>query len=205
MNVVGSLIALTMGLLVFRNRALWGLIIVLTLAVMAVSVVQDRYFLPLLPMMIYGWWQTIRWVNLRLPGRWGNAAFALLFMVGSFINGAKIGEMFIEQRHRNPLTAYKGGKFASIHKVADMLDRHVPADAFIVAPKKTERILTFLARRKVLERGQVNWVDPDKVKVFVLLQSDFDPTVPLQERLGPAIEHVQGPYDRQAWVLYPVK
>ena len=206
MNVVGSVAALIAGLAMFRQRALWGIIVVFTVGMMTVSVVQDRYFLPLLPIMIYGWWLGIRWINLNLPRRWGNLAFAFLFGFGSCPNGAKIGAMFIEQRHRNPITVFRKGKFASIEKVAAMVDKHVPAKGAIVfSPTKTERILTYYTRRVVREPGAVKWVSPDKQPVFVLLQADMDPAVPLKERLGPELDRVQGPYDKQPWVLYQVR
>jgi hypothetical protein len=205
LNVLGSLAALAAALAAFRYRALWGLIVVLTLIMMIVSVVQDRYFLPLLPMMLYGWWRGIRWINLNLSRRWGNVLFALLFMVGSFPNAAKIGDLFLEQRHRNPMTAFRNGKFHSLPQVAQMLQQHVPSGAFVLAPAKTERILTFVSRRTVLERRQVHWVNPDRDVVFVLTQPEFDTNVPLKERLGDELARVQGKYDKTPWVLYKVK
>jgi hypothetical protein len=205
LNVLGSLAALAAAFAAFRYRVLWGLIVVLTLIMMAVSVVQDRYFLPLLPMMVYGWWRGIRWINLHLPRRWGNVLFTLLFMIGAFPNAAKIGDLFIEQRHRNPMTAFRDGKFHSLPQVVEMLRQHVPSGAYVLAPAKTERILTFLARRTVLERRQVDWVDPDEDRVFVLVQREFDTHVPLKERLDDEIARVKGKHDKMPWVLYQVK
>lgn len=203
--VLGSVAALAAALAMFRQRALWGLVVVFTLAMMAVSIVQARYFLPLLPMMVYGWWQGLRWINHRLPRRWGNLAFATLFVVGSFPNGAKVGDMFLEQRHRNPLTEFSHGRFASIDKVAEMLQQHVRPGEYIYAPRKTDKILTFKARRDVLEPSQVHRVSPDKAAVYVLLNKEFDTRVPFADRLGEPIGQVKEKYDKAPWVLYRVK
>jgi hypothetical protein len=184
---------------------LWGLIVVFTLAMMAVSIVQDRYFLPILPMMVYGWWQGLRWINHRLPRRWGNLAFAALFVFGSFPNGAKIGDIFIEQRHRDPLTAFRRGRFASVEQVTAMLQKHVQPGQYVYAPRKTDRIFTFKTGRNVLEHGQTHRANPDKVVVFVLLNAEFDGRVPFANRLGDEIDRVQGKYDKKPWVLYRVK
>jgi hypothetical protein len=205
LNIIASVAALWAGLAMFRHRALWGLVSVFTLAMMAVSIVQARYFLPLLPMMVYGWWLGLRWINHRLPRRWGNLAFASLFVIGSFPNGAKVGDMFIEQRHRNPLTAFSHGRFASVDKVTAMLQQHVRPGEYVYAPRKTDKMFTFLARRNVLEPAQVHRVSPDTATVYVLTNKEFDKRVPFANRLGEELGRVQGKHDKEPWVLYRVK
>lgn len=204
LSILGSIAALWAALAMFHRRALWGLVAVFTLAMMAVSIVEDRYFLPILPMMVYGWWLGLRWVNRRLPGRWGNLAFAALFVAGSFPNGAKVGDIFIEQRHRNPLTQFRHGRFASLDEVTAMIQQHVQPGQYLYAPRKTDRILTYLTRRNVLEPSQVHRVSPDSAVVYVLVNQEFDTRIPFAERLGEKLGQVQGKYDKQPWVLYRV-
>ncbi len=204
---VGSVVAIAAGLLVFRERALWGFLFLLTIGMMLIVLARDRYFLPVLPMMIYGWWLLIRRVNLRLPGRWGNVIFAILFALGAVPNFAKVGELVIEQRHPNVLTAIRAGRYESIHRVADMIEANVPPGDGVIAPKKFGRILSFLTRRKVVEAAELGYEYRLNGDWFYLDPANLgaDPSEPrVVFPVSPAVGAVKGPFDKEAWSLHPL-
>ena len=209
LQMIGSVVAIFAGLLVFRERALWGLWFLSTVLMMVIILARDRYFLPVLPLMIYGWWVLIRQINLRVPGRAGNLIFSLLFMLGAVPNAAKCGSLVIEQRHANPLTVIRDGRYESVYRVADMIKQNVPEGGWVIGPKKFGRVLTALTGRNVTEPGDVKGNERAFAEWYLLEPAQFDNDSPLLRQnlytYGPPIAHLQGRYDRQPWVLRFVK
>ena len=207
LQAVVSVVALIAGLIAFRERALWGIWFALTVGMMLLVLARDRYFLPVLPMMIVGWWTMIHAVNRRLPRRTANGLFAFLFALGVMANCARIGQLFIEQRHPNPLTAIRDGRYESIKRVAKMIDANTPTNAWIIAPPKFGRILTFLADRNVVEAADVQGQPWPAGEWYILeprdIETGISPTIAVTY-LGDAIDHVQGPFDKQPWVLHRI-
>ncbi len=204
LQAIGSVVAIFAGLLVFRERSLWGLWFLVTVLMMVFTLARDRYFLPVLPVMIYGWWLLIRQINLRVPGRLGNVLFALLFVLGAFPNSAKVGGFVIEQRHKNPLTAIRNGRFESVYRVADMIRKNVPEGTWVIAPKKFSRILTALSGRNVGEPGDVKGHEPDFTHFYLLEPAEFEPDsplLPLIQSAGPEVAGIKGDYDEKRWAL----
>ena len=71
-NWVLSTLTLGLGFGLFAYRALWGYWFCLLLATVAISQeVLDRYFLPVLPLLVYAWWNMLVQLNHRLPRAWG--------------------------------------------------------------------------------------------------------------------------------------
>jgi len=208
LQTIGSMAALLVGFLAFRERALWGLWFLLTVLMMIMVLARDRYFLPLLPVMIYGWWIMIRQVNLRLPLRSGNVIFVLLFAVGAVGNSAKIAGLMFEQRHRNVLTVWRDGRYESMYRVAHMIDAHVPPDAWVIGPKKFSRILSFLSHRNVTEPRDIKGQERTHEKMYLLDPAELDPDSPYLLpgifTIGPPIKSLKGPYDAAPWTLHAI-
>jgi hypothetical protein len=181
-NTLSSVTVVALGIGLLVHRRLWGLWVLATLAMMIVVLPHERYFLQILPLMVFAWWQGVRWVNRSLGPVSGNLAFAFLLALGMVPNMLQVGEMILEQQHRPFLSHYKGGKYEPIAAVARQLrSDDVPHDSIIYAPAKTARILSFLGNRTVVEENDAFDVKPAGHRLFVI----EDPTDPAEhEWLG---------------------
>jgi hypothetical protein len=57
--------------LLFRRRLLWGIWVAVTLLMMLLTVVHVRYFLQVLPVLLYACWLAVVWVHRRAGGTAG--------------------------------------------------------------------------------------------------------------------------------------
>jgi hypothetical protein len=206
-----ALIAVSIWL--FRQRVLWGLWVVLTYAMMLVIIKPlDRYFLAVLPLLVYGWWNFLVWVNGRFSPRMGNALFLGLFLLGGATNLGRVGSLVVEQRRRPFLEYYHEGEYASMSKVTAMLDRRTqPGDWILVAPR-LGRILTVLSGRYAVDLPYhlPEGFTPEQGPVYVLEPLNTDSPFPAWMaqngyREGPTLSRpIQGPHDPEPITLHRV-
>ena len=191
LNTLAGITVLGLGVSLFWHRPLWGLWVAMTVAMVLVAVEpMDRYFLQVLPLLVFAWWSAIKWINHRIPGRWGNWIFAGLFCLGGAVNLMRGGEFIVEQRWIPFLNHYKEGRFVGIHRVAGLLRDRVPADGRVLAPPKQARILSFLSHRHVIEPTPENRsIDPARQPVYVLEPIDE----PVRQWLAQAPAHLGPP------------
>jgi hypothetical protein len=206
------LFALSIWLL--RRRVVWGLWVILSYSMMLVVIRPlDRYFLSVLPLLVYAWWQFLVWLNNRYSPRVGNALFLSLFLLGGGANLGRIGAFVVEQ-HRTPfLSYYHEGEYDSIYKVCNLLkNRTQPNDWIVVAPR-LGRILTVLSGRYAVDLPEhlPPGFTPAQGPLYVLDPLNIDPPdSPIPDWIaahgygeGPTLGHpIQGPYDRQPWTLH---
>lgn len=176
-NVALSAAVLIAGMLLMRTRPLWGMWVLATLAmVLVVPKPLDRYFLPTAPILVYAWWNCVRWVEGRFSGLASKWAFLLLFGLGGICNLISTLD-FVVQNRRSPFLAYyKEGRYASVYDVARMIEKHTPLSGsvddsrttWVAVPDKFARILTFLSRRYCIEPDRYSALDPRRQNVFVL-------------------------------------
>jgi hypothetical protein len=156
LNVLVTLMVLGLGIGLIRQRALWGMWVVATLAMMILVLPHERYCLQMLPLLVFGWWQGLRWINHRLPIHAGNLVFGGLLVLGFVPNVLQVGGIVIEQRRTPFLTYYHDGKYADVFAVAGRIrSSSVPADAVILAPDKSARIISYLSKHTVVERNDL--------------------------------------------------
>lgn len=199
-----------------RNRPLWFLWVAMTFVIMLVAIEPlDRYFLEVLPLLVFAWWQGIRWLNLRLAGlkaarlrvsqEWANRIFIGLFILGGTTNLMRTGEFIVEQRRRPFLSLYKDGRYASQKQVARLLREHVGEGEWVLASPRFARILTFFSRRNVVGPLAQVPLDPGAGNVYVLEPLDDDARRKLdqlQAGIGPPVgPAVQGKFDPEPWQL----
>ena len=206
-NAIIGVIVLGLGISLFWHRPLWGLWFAMTIAMMLIAVKPlDRYFLQVLPLLVFAWWSAIRWVNRSVDRGWGNRIFLALFVLGGTTNLLRDGEFIIEQRRPQFLSYYKEGRFASIDRLAKLLKNRAEAEAFVVAPPKQARIITFLSRRRAVEMTPDKRVDPRRQTVYVL--EPLDDSVRqwlanVRVHLGPQIgDDISNKYDSIPWRLH---
>jgi len=222
MNSLASLVVIYLAFWLVRERKLWGVWAIATVLMLCLFKPLDRYFLPVIPLLVFAWWQVLCRLNHRLSYRWGNNLFLTLLIIGGATNILRLGQMITFEQRRTPfIEHYRDGCYASMTNVAKLLETQTgPRDWILVEPK-CARILTYLSGRYALEKGDNVLLGP-KQPAFAL-EGYFDETrspsgemahgSTLQAELSkrklklgnPVGEPIRGPDDYQPWVLYRVE
>jgi hypothetical protein len=151
--IVAVVVTLAAVALIFR-RLFWGLWVVLTFATVILFVSNDRYLLPILPMLVLGWWMLVRAINTRLPNRFGNSIALILLLLSVGPNMVQIGGTIIHQRSRPFLAAYQGGRYEAFANIAPEITRTTSPTDVVICPPKTARMMAFLADRLCFEQNE---------------------------------------------------
>ena len=201
-----SLLAIAASLFLFRRRLLWGAWVAVTLLMMLLTVVHVRYFLQVLPVLLYGWWLAVLWVNRRAAAagteralRWAGAASVVAVAALAGLNVLRVASVVVEQRRTPFLAHYRDGKYAAAPDVADVLRAHTPPGAWVLVPQKFGRIMTYLSDRYGAEPGPLVSLDPEVQPVYVLEPMDAAGRAWLEQKaiaagpaLGGAVRDVKG-------------
>ncbi len=170
--VLGIVMALASAALIAR-RLLWGLWVILTFATVVLFVSNDRYLLPILPMMVLGWWHLVRNINLRLPNKLGNFIAFVLLLMGTGPNVAQVVGTIIHQRMRPFLAYYQNGKYEPFVHLAPEVARHTGPEAVVLCPPKTARMMAFLADRMCFEENEPFPATADLYVISDSLDADY--------------------------------
>ncbi|MDB5304689.1 MAG: hypothetical protein JWM97_2238 [Phycisphaerales bacterium] len=225
LNIPAGLLVVGLSFWLLKQRALWGLWALLTIGMLLIQKPVDRYFLPVVPLLVFAWWRCLLWLNLRMrSGKWANIVFIGLFLGGIGTNISRLGEMVVEQRRVPFLAHYREGRYESAYRVAEMLRTHTRQDDWVLVEPKVGRIMTFLSHRNALEP-----TDPSqsalaraalaKHRLFALEGSSLDESrsrsLPTQAgalrewmtrqsaSVGAQVaDEVKGPLDKEPWKLY---
>jgi hypothetical protein len=175
MGIAPSLLTIGAGVWLGRRRLLWGMWVAMTVAMMLATLVEVRYFLQALPLLLYGWWLMLsgadRKVRERVPrGKWWLAALPMAAFVGLVaVNAGRSVYLVVEQRSTPFLEHYRRGKYALVPALAELLRTQTPEAAWVLVPERQlGRILTYSSGRYAVEPGPVTQLDPDTQTVFVL-------------------------------------
>jgi hypothetical protein len=158
-NELLSLLVIGLGFSLFRYRVLWGFWFSLLLATILISQeTLDRYFLPVLPLLVYAWWKLLvhlygvcrEWsVNLSLPRPLPGMIFLALLSFGAFMNVTKVGGIIAQQRELPFLASYDKGTFEVINKFAKQVRNHTGPAAIILCKAPYGRVTAYLTDRFV--------------------------------------------------------
>jgi hypothetical protein len=166
MNAPFGIIVAAAATAVITKRLLWGLWVILTLVPLVLFVSNDRYLLPILPFMVLGWWNLVRAVDARIPGRLGNALVLFLLTLGMAPNIIQVVGTIYHQRMHPFLAEYKDGKYEVFAHIAPDVARETgPAD-LVLCPPKSARMIAFLADRICFEENEAY---PAAGHVFVIV------------------------------------
>ena len=168
--VAGLLMAATRPL-----RPLWLALPLLFLVQWTAYEVHDRYALPLLPLLLLGWWTLA--VRLDAAGRRSgrrrpgsllklSVPAALVALIG--MNVAALVEVFAEQRASEPLAVYADGKLAPVADAATWIREYTPADAVLLADNSTATKLAFWSDRRVLSGRELEKLEDPPAALRVL-------------------------------------
>jgi hypothetical protein len=176
-NALLSIVVLLLGFGLFRYRSLWGFWFCLLLGTILVSQeTLDRYFLPVLPLLVFAWWNMIVRINRMLPARWGNPVFLLLLGFGTLMNFTKVCGIIAQQHSRPFLSSYDTGRYDNIPEFSQRLSAAIEPDAIVLMGKPYGRVCAFLSRRNVESAAEVAPVTAGRHPVYVAY---FDPGDPL--------------------------
>jgi len=222
LNTIASLVVIALSIWLLKHRVLWGIWAVMTVLMLCLFKPLDRYFLPVIPLLVFAWWQLMVRLNHRLPVRWGNWLFLLLLGIGGGTNLARLGEMLVREQRRTPfLEHYREGCYASLPKITDLLDAHMRQRDWVMVEPKCARILTYASGHYAVEQGDPVSLARATHPTFAL-EGFFDESRPapgeplnpspliseLRQRglkLGPVVgDPIQGPHDRRPWILHRV-
>jgi hypothetical protein len=184
-SALPSLFCIGAALLVFRRRLLWGVWVSVTLLMMAVTVVHVRYFLQVMPLLLYGCWLALVAIDQYIADRdtvprsapgFGranlNLVFAALLALLLCFNLLRVASLIGEQRRVPFLANYRDGKYANVPQLADLLASRTPEKTWVLAPQKYGRVLTYLSGRYVTEPGPATQLNPVEQRVYVLEPMD---------------------------------
>jgi len=158
-NELLSLLVIGLGFSLFRYRLLWGFWFTLLLATILISQeTLDRYFLPVLPLLVYAWWRLLlrisaicrEWsFDLSLPRYLPGLVFVTLLSLGAIMNVTKVGGIVVQQRELPFLTGYDKGTFEVIPRFARQLRNQTGPAAVILCKAPYGRVTAYLADRFV--------------------------------------------------------
>lgn len=166
-----SLLSIAAGIWLVRRRMLWGLWVAVSVVMMLFTLVEVRYFLQVLPLLLYGWWLMFAWLDRRLSlgNRWLGLLpmTAFVFVVG--INSLRVASVVAEQRGIPFLESYRRGKYALVPDLTKLVQDRVPQGAWVLVPERQlGRILSYTTGRYTVEPGPLTQLDPQTQTVFVL-------------------------------------
>lgn len=212
LGAVPSLLSIAAGIALVRRRLLWGVWVAMSVIMMLVTLVEVRYFLQVLPLLLYGWWLMLvaldRALNRRLAGRMPllGALPVVVFLLMVGVNAGRSAYLALEQRSVPFLEGYRRGKYALVPELTKLLETQTPPGAWVLVPERQlGRILTFTSRRYAAEPGPLAQLNPELQTVYVLepLEDDVRAWMPLLrigvgEPVGPAVSGRRG----RQWQLH---
>ena len=225
MNTLFSLVTIGLSFWLLTQRKLWGVWAIATVLMLCLFKPLDRYFLPVVPLLVFAWWEVLVRLNHRLPSRWADKVFLGLLLLGGTTNLLRLGQMIVFEQRRVPfIEHYRDGCYASMARVGQLLDQRIGAKDWVLVEPKCARILTYVSGRYAIEKGDNVLLGP-RQPAFAL-EGAFDESRALSGemvhestleaelrkrnlKLGPPVgevgEAIQGPADHQPWVLRRVE
>lgn len=166
-----SLLSIAAGVCLVRRRLLWGVWVAMSIVMMLFTLVEVRYFLQILPLLLYGWWLMLAWLDRRLSpfNQWLAILpmTAFVFVIG--VNALRVASVVVEQRGVPFLESYRRGKYAFVPDLTKLIHDQVPQGSWVLVPERQlGRILSYTTDRYTVEPGPLTQLNPDTQTVFVL-------------------------------------
>ena len=120
--------------LLTRKRALWGVWLLATFVQMIVLYPHQRYFVPILPLLLVAVWAGMVRLCRAIAEPWSGVSAASVLALLMGWNIARISMLIIEQRSTPFLAHYEDGRFETLQAMANHVRDAVPkADALVLA------------------------------------------------------------------------
>ena len=144
-----SVVLIALGVTLATRRVLWGAWVAATVAQMAFWLPRERYYLPIIPLLLLAMWYAALWLERRLKPPAGAIAFAGVVLLMFVPNLLQDGVFITEQRWRGITRA--DPRDPSIRPIVDMarvIADKVSDHDIVLAEQARE--LTYFSRRKVV-------------------------------------------------------
>lgn len=160
-----AVVAIGLGILLARREPLWGLMVAGTVGQMLFFLPRERYFLPVLPLMLLALWLALVRLNERLSPKAGGiwtAAFLVVFLA---TNVARIVGRIYEQRQ---VPMMSGPTLSSDDRkqlpIAEAMKAALNGEDIVVA--KYDRLLHLLSGRRTATLPTMKRIEPLKSEVI---------------------------------------
>lgn len=213
LSTLAGLTVIGLGVALVRRRLLWGVFIAAMIVAMVIHMPDVRYFVPIMPLLVYGWWRATVYLTQKASA--DRAGLVLAGMLGLWLmpNLVRTANFIVEQRRVPFMETYSGGKYATLISVAEQVRDQVPADAVVLADSSS--VLSYYSGRRVANWKLLNrWrrTDPDQLdhlhaspqRVYMLTPMKDELSSRMHDYLGlrpgEVIATIEG--DRYAWTLH---
>lgn len=142
-SLVAALVILGLGVSLVRRRTLWGMWIAATLTQMILFLPRERYFLPVFPLLLYGIWLGVVWLQRRVPATLSPA------VVGGCLAAILVPNvvMLVRFATMNHLPAARD-RNTSLIALAQAIQQSTDEQDLVIA--EHARILHYFSRRHVV-------------------------------------------------------
>ena len=195
-----SLCVVLSGLLLVRARLLWGVLLGLFAIQWFVFLPNERYALPLLPLVFIAGWRLLVGVAERLKEPFRGWVFGVVLVGVLGANWVGVGIEMRTQWSGDFYAVYREGKYAAAVEVGEWLGQHTPEKARVMTSLPVQPELSCLAWRRVLTGLDVEAVDAPRLYLVEPVDSTLDAAITQFEwRRGPVLFETPDPRSGDVW------
>jgi MFS family permease len=149
-NIAVSVFLFIGAILLWRKHLFWSLLVAGFVLQWCLFLPGVRYFLPILPILIYGWYRSASWIEQRVPKSWGPvvAVGMIIGLVG--MNFGRVAATVGEQRFRSFSGQAPDGRYLMIPEFGQLIKQKTADDAWIICSVKWVEPIGFFSRRRVV-------------------------------------------------------
>ncbi len=174
-NAVFSLLVIATGVMLVRERLLWGVWIAVTFLMMLLILPLDRIALPILPLLVFAWWRFIVWISDRMPTiKLKRGVLFGLLAIGIGNNASRIGGYILVQHARDFYAVFDRGVHQPMIAVAKALGANTEPNSAVLIRHNFGREVSFLSRRDVYDRRDLSLLVPDDRPLYLVEPGDDD-------------------------------
>jgi hypothetical protein len=167
-----TVLIIVTGVLLVRRRVLWGVLVGIFFVQWSIFYPDQRYFLPILPLLMLAWWDTSLWLARRLPRPGLTLAASVLFL--ALMNFGRCLGFVLEQRGAPFLRYYLKGRYESLPEAAAQAKAQLPGNAVILCAEQFAEPMSYFSRLRTIAMYQDHFLSavPQDRPLFVLLPGD---------------------------------
>ncbi|MGH7244148.1 MAG: hypothetical protein ACREJD_12100 [Phycisphaerales bacterium] len=176
LDVLVSLAVLAAGAILIRRRFAWVALIAIYFVQWLLIFPDSRYFLPVLPLLMLGWWDLSLLFASRMSLKWQRPVLTGLIAILVLPNLVRSSGFVIEQHQQPFLARYLRGRFQDLPQFARDAAAVLPADAVVItSPQFAAPFHYFSGFRTIPTIGATLLTPLPKARpVFALFPEDED-------------------------------
>lgn len=184
------------GLLLFRRRVAWGLLFVIYFAQWLLIFPDSRYFLPVLPLLLLGWWDLARALASQFRPSRQQVVLVTMIALVTIPNVVRSVGFAIEQHHQPFLARYLRGRYQDLPEFAAQARASLPPDAVVITEAQFAAPLHYFSGLRTIPTVGPTLLQPlpKGRPIFALLPPDAEFDAALKAlKLKRAAEVIAGP------------